>query len=284
MTQILRGAEVANAKKSVIIKRTEVLKAKGLCPALCIVMVGDKGDAQAYAKSASKTLAHCGIQCHIADFPGDIGTQGLIEEIKGINENPDYHGILIMRPLPETMQWGLIENIISPEKDVDCITMDNLSKVFKGDDSGFYPCTAQAVVEILDYYGIELKGKNVVVIGRSLVVGKPAAMLLLQRNATVTLCHSKTKNLNGITSKADIIVAAAGIPHLLGEESVRKESIVLDVGINLVKGKLVGDVDFDRVAPLVSMISPVPGGIGSVTTSVLMENVVIAAERLMDKA
>lgn len=280
MAFILKGGEVARSKKAELVKRVKALRDKDVHPALCIIMVGDREDSQAYAKSASKALADCGIKCKLADFPGDIKEQKLLEEIDAINGEPRFHGILIMRPIPGDAKWESIERIISPEKDVDCITMHNLAKVFMGDDSGFYPCTAQAVMEMLDFYDIEIEGKNVAVIGRSLVVGKPVAMLLLQKNATVTLCHSRTKNLDSVTSRADIIVAAAGSAHLLGTGSVRKESIVLDVGINVVDGKLTGDVDFDKVEPLVSMISPVPGGVGTVTTSVLMENIVTAAERL----
>ncbi|MDD2573623.1 MAG: tetrahydrofolate dehydrogenase/cyclohydrolase catalytic domain-containing protein [Bacillota bacterium] len=280
MATILKGGEVARAKKSGIMKRVDALKERGICPALCIVMVGDRKDSHAYVKGATKALTGCGIDCHLAHFPEGINQNQLLEEINAINKNPEYNGIIVMRPVPDTIRWGAIEEAISPEKDVDCITIKNLSKLFKGEGGGFYPCTAKAVVDTLDHYGIKVEGKKVVVVGRSLVVGKPAAMLLLQRNATVTICHSKTLDLGRITSEADIIVAAAGVPHLLGANSVNRESIVLDVGINVVDGKLTGDVDFDRVEPLVSMITPVPGGVGSVTTSVLMENIVTAAQRL----
>lgn len=184
-----------------------------------------------------------------------------------------------MRPVPSAIRWEAVEEAISPAKDVDCITAQNLAGVFKGDTDVFYPCTAKAVVDMLDHYEINAEGKKAVVIGRSLVVGKPLAMMLLQRNATVTICHSRTRDLAEISSQADILVAAAGTPGLVGPDFVNENSIVLDVGINMVDGKLKGDVDFERVAPLVSMISPVPGGVGSVTTSVLMENIVTAAEK-----
>ncbi len=280
MAFIMKGAKVARDKKAKLVKRVQTLKAGGINPTLCIVMVGDRKDADAYAKSASKALTGCGIDCRLTNLPGDIKEERLLHEIKTINEDPEFHGILIMRPLPDSIKWDSIEDAISPEKDVDCITTYNLAKVFKGDDSGFYPCTAQAVMDMLEYYDVELEGKNVAVVGRSLVVGKPVAMLLLKKNATVTLCHSRTRDLNGVTSAADIVVAATGVAHIIGKGSIKRNSIILDVGINVLDGKLVGDVAFDEVEPLVSMISPVPGGIGSVTTAVLMENVVTAAERL----
>ncbi|NLO25077.1 MAG: bifunctional 5,10-methylene-tetrahydrofolate dehydrogenase/5,10-methylene-tetrahydrofolate cyclohydrolase [Clostridiales bacterium] len=278
MALLLNGKEVARTKKDQIIKRVDALKARGISPALCIVMVGDRADSHAYVKGATKALSGCGIGCHLAHFPETVGEQQLLEEIKAINQNPEYHGIIVMRPVPAAIRWETIEEAISPAKDVDCVTVQNLAGVFKGDAGVFYPCTAKAVVDTLDHYGVEMQGKNVVVIGRSLVVGKPLAMLLIKKNATVTICHSKTLDLDRVTSRADIIVAAAGTPGLVGPASVNKDSIVVDVGINMVDGKLTGDVDFDRVEPLVSMITPVPGGIGSVTTSVLMENIVTAAE------
>jgi methylenetetrahydrofolate dehydrogenase (NADP+)/methenyltetrahydrofolate cyclohydrolase len=277
MAFVMKGTDVAQAKKQEIIKRVEALKERGVSPALCIIMVGDREDSHAYVKGATKAMAGCGIGCHLAHYPEDINQHRLIEEIGAINQNPECHGIIVMRPVPAAIRWEAVEGAISPAKDVDCITAQNLAGVFKGDTDVFYPCTAKAVVDMLDHYGVNVEGKKAVVIGRSLVVGKPLAMLLLQRNATVTLCHSRTRDLAQVSSQADILVAAAGTPGLVGPDFVDKKSIVVDVGINLVDGKLKGDVDFDSVSPLVSMITPVPGGVGSVTTSVLMENIVTAA-------
>ena len=279
MAFIMKGTDVAQAKKQGIIKRVEALKERGVSPALCIIMVGDREDSHAYVKGATKALAGCGIGCHLAHYPEDISQHRLLEEIEDVNQNPEYHGIIVMRPVPSAIRWEAVEETISPAKDVDCITAQNLAGVFKGDTDVFYPCTAKAVIDMLDHYGVNAEGKKAVVIGRSLVVGKPLAMMLLQRNATVTICHSRTRDLAEISSQADILVAAAGTPGLVGPDFVNENSIVLDVGINMVEGKLKGDVDFERVAPLVSMISPVPGGVGSVTTSVLMENIVTAAEK-----
>ncbi len=283
MAVILKGADVAQAKKPAIMARVDALKAMGICPALGIVMVGNRDDSQAYARGALKALSACGIDCNVANFPRDIKQQQLLEEIRAMNADIKVHGILVMRPIPPAIEWEVVENMVSPQKDVDCIASQNLSKVFKGERDGFNPCTAQAVMEVLEHYGISVAGKRAVVIGRSLVVGKPVAMMLLQRNATVTICHSKTSELARVTSRADIIVAAAGTAGLVKSEHVKKGSIVLDVGINVVDGKLTGDVDFKQVEPYVSMITPVPGGIGSVTTSVLMENILTAAERLAGK-
>ncbi|HZX46265.1 MAG TPA: tetrahydrofolate dehydrogenase/cyclohydrolase catalytic domain-containing protein [Clostridia bacterium] len=279
MAFIMKGTDVAQAKKQGIIKRVEALKERGVSPALCIIMVGDREDSHAYVKGATKALARCSIGCHLAHYPEDISRHRLLEEIEAINQNPEYHGIIVMRPVPSAIRWEAVEGTISPAKDVDCITAQNLAGVFKGDTDVFYPCTAKAVVDMLDHYRVSVEGKKAVVIGRSLVVGKPLAMMLLQRNATVTICHSRTRDLAKAASQADILVAAAGTPGLVGPDFVNKDSIVLDVGINMVDGKLKGDVDFERVAPLVSMISPVPGGVGAVTTSVLMENIVTAAEK-----
>jgi methylenetetrahydrofolate dehydrogenase (NADP+)/methenyltetrahydrofolate cyclohydrolase len=283
MAVILKGKEVAQAKKPGIMERVRTLKTMDICPALNIVMVGDREDAHAYTKGASKALSACGIGCHAANFPEDIKQDKLLKRISAMNNDPLVHGILVMRPIPRSIEWNAVERVISPDKDVDCITTHNLSRIFKGEQGGFNPCTAQAVIEVLAHYGVSVEGKKVAVIGRSLVVGKPVAMLLLQKNATVTICHSKTTRLDRITSAADIIVAAAGMPGLIGAEHVKKGSIVLDVGINMVGGKLVGDVDYDRAAQYAAMITPVPGGIGSVTTSVLMENILTAAERLAGK-
>ena len=283
MAVILKGKEVAQHKRSQIMARVGKLKAMNIYPALNIIMVGGREDAKAYARGASKALSECGISCHTVVFPEDINKERLIEEVSAMNNDPRVHGLLVMRPIPGEIGWDAVERNISPDKDVDCITMHNLSKVFKGKEGGFNPCTAQAVMEILNHYNIDVEGRKVGVVGRSMGVGKPAAMLLLKRNATVTVCHSKTKDLARETSAADVIVAAAGVPKMIGAGHVKKGSIVIDVGINMVSGRLVGDVDFDELEPLVSMITPVPGGVGSVTTTVLMENILTAAERLAGK-
>ena len=277
MAFIMKGTDVAQVKKQGIIKRVEALKERGVSPALCIIMVGAREDPRLRKRPQRPWRVRYWLSP--GALPEDISQHRLLEEIEAVNQKPEYHGIIVMRPVPSAIRWEAVEEAISPAKDVDCITAQNLAGVFKGDTDVFYPCTAKAVVDMLDHYEINAEGKKAVVIGRSLVVGKPLAMMLLQRNATVTICHSRTRDLAEISSQADILVAAAGTPGLVGPDFVNENSIVLDVGINMVDGKLKGDVDFERVAPLVSMISPVPGGVGSVTTSVLMENIVTAAEK-----
>lgn len=283
MAVVLKGKEVADVKKAGVKERVEVLKSKGVNPTLSIVMVGNREDSLAYAQGAKKALSSCGIGCRIDRFPESISQEEFIENIERINADNGVHGILIMRPLPNSIEWDQVQRAVMPEKDVDCITTYNLGRVFEGRKDVFYPCTARAVMDILDYYRVELQGKKAVVVGRSLVVGRPVAVMLLQKNATVTVCHSKTANLPEVTSRGDILVAAVGVPQMVKKEHVKQGAVVIDVGINVVGGKLVGDVDYYEVSQVAGMITPVPGGVGSVTTAVLMEHVVTAAEKLHKK-
>jgi len=232
MTVILDGEKIAKSKKVRIKQRVQQLKSKGINPTLSIVMVGDREDSVAYTRGASKALSSCGINCKIKDYPETISQEEFIENIGNINNSSDIHGILIMRPIPKHINWHLVENAVVPEKDVDCITPVNLAGVFQGKKDVFYPCTAKAVMNILEYYQIDIEGKKAVVIGRSLVVGKPVAMMLLDKNATVTICHSKTVNLLQQTSRSDILVAAVGVPGLVKREHVKEGGIVIDVGIS----------------------------------------------------
>ncbi len=280
MAEILDGRKVANFKKAAIVRDVERMKAEGINPRLEIMLAGKKEDAVAYVRSAEKALAGCGIECGVNSYPENISQQEFIESMNELNKAPRVHGILIMRPLPPHIDWKTVENSIAPEKDVDGISPENLAGVFQGRKDVFHPCTAQAVMDVLDYYQVVTGGRRAVVLGRSLVVGKPVSMMLLGENATVTICHSKTVDLPAETAQADILVAAAGIPRLVKQFHVKDGAVVVDVGINLVDGKLVGDVDFDSVAPKAGMITPVPGGVGTVTTTILMEHVVAAAKKL----
>jgi len=280
MAVILSGKEVAEQKKIDIRRRVQQLKSNGVQPTLDIAMVGDREDSLAYIKGAHKALDSCGIECRVSSYPETITIGHFIGEIQKKNNDDSVHGIIIMRPLPGSLDWKMVEETLSPAKDVDCITPSNLAGVFSGLRDVFYPCTAQAVIDILDYYHIDLKGKNVAVVGRSMVVGKPVSMMLLQRDATVTISHSKTADLEKVVSAADIVVAAAGKPGLVKDRHVKQGAVVIDVGINFVEGRLVGDVDFDSVEMKASMITPVPGGVGSVTTGVLMEHIAVAAENI----
>ena len=214
----------------------------------------------------------------------DITQEDYEKTLRSLNENKDVHGILCLRPLYNQLNEEAIKYVISPEKDVDCFSPINSAKIMEGDKSGFPPCTPTAVVEILKHYDVELNGANVAVLGRSMVVGKPASMLLLNENATVTICHSRTKNLEKVTSQADILVAAVGRAKMIKENSVKEGAVVIDVGINVDEnGNLCGDVDTASVQDKVSMITPVPAGVGSVTTSILAKHVVKACKNQNNK-
>jgi methylenetetrahydrofolate dehydrogenase (NADP+)/methenyltetrahydrofolate cyclohydrolase len=276
---IMKGLEVTKFMKEKMISEVEDLKSKGIIPGLGIVRIGSNPDDLSYERGAIKRCESIGIHCKVFEYPLEITQHQLIKEIKKINNNDIIHGILLFRPLPKHIDENSIKTIISPGKDIDCFNPINVVKVFEGDESGFAPCTPEAVIEIMDHYGIEISGKRVVVIGRSLVVGKPLSMLLLKRNATVTICHTRTRNLEETCRKAEILIAAAGKAKMVTKEFVSKGQIVIDVGINVDdSGKLCGDVDFDSVEPIVDHITPVPGGVGTVTTSVLAKHVIRAAK------
>ncbi|MGE5614520.1 MAG: bifunctional 5,10-methylenetetrahydrofolate dehydrogenase/5,10-methenyltetrahydrofolate cyclohydrolase, partial [Bacillota bacterium] len=218
------------------------------------------------------------IKCVINEYPEDIGQEDLVKEIQKINGDRSVHGILLFRPLPKHLDINVIKHVISPEKDIDCLNPVNVAKVFEGDETGFAPCTPAAVMEMLDYYKIDVSGRRVVVIGRSLVVGKPLSMLLLKKNATVTICHTKTRDIEKTCKSAEILIAAAGAARMVTAEHVYPGQVVVDVGINVDEnGNLCGDVDFDAVEKIVDFITPVPGGVGTVTSSILAKHVIKAA-------
>lgn len=278
--KLLTGREVAENICSQVKVRAEKLSEKGIVPTLGIVRIGENPDDVYYEKSAVKKMMSLGMGCETFSFPDDISEENFSCELEKINARNDIHGILLFCPLPKSFDDRKVKNIVSPEKDVDGMTLVNIARVFSGDNSGFAPCTAEAVVKLIKFYDIDLKGKNVVVVGRSLVVGKPLSMLLIKENATVTVCHTKTKDMQDITRKADVLVAAAGRLGLIDNTYVTKDSIVIDVGMNVdAEGHMCGDVLFAPVSHKVSALTPVPGGVGSVTTAVLAEHVVIAAEK-----
>jgi methylenetetrahydrofolate dehydrogenase (NADP+)/methenyltetrahydrofolate cyclohydrolase len=224
----------------------------------------------------------CGIAVKNHILPADATEEELLAVIEGINQDPSIHGVLLFRPLPKHINENRVCAALAPEKDMDGITDGSMAGIFSGSGTGYPPCTAQACIEILDHYGIEITGKKATVLGRSNVIGKPVAMLLLQRNATVTVCHTRTKDLPGTCAAADILIAAAGKAGVVSAQHVSEGQIVLDVGINVTEeGNLVGDVDFAAVEPVVSAITPVPAGVGSVTTAVLAKHVVTAAEKTL---
>ena len=274
----LKGAEVSAKIKEQVQGMLE--KLDGSIPTLAIVRVGERPDDLSYERGAMKKMAAFGLESRSWAFPEDIGNEEFLEEFRKINDDPEVTGILVLRPLPKQICEKDIENMISPDKDLDGICPVNIAKVFAGDVSGFAPCTAEAVVETLKANDIEIAGKRAVIVGRSMVVGKPLAMLLMKENATVTVCHTKTADLPGTCRGGEILVAAAGRAKMLNEDYIGPGAAVIDVGINVDEdGKLCGDVDFESIKDKAAMATPVPGGVGAVTTAVLAKHLVQAAVR-----
>lgn len=272
-----RGMPVVKAMAEKFKEQVAGLKEKGIIPKLAIVRVGEREDDIAYEKGALKRFAGVDALVEVIALPTTISQDEFDKVIIRLNEDKEIHGILVFRPLPKQLSDERLKELINPLKDVDGISMINSAKVFAGEKSGFAPCTAQAVVEILDFYGIELTGKRVVVVGRSLVVGRPLSMLLLKKNATVTICHTRTKDIAAECSRADILIACAGSARMIKKEYTNPGQTVIDVGINFVDGVMCGDVDYEAVAESVAAITPVPGGVGTVTTSVLLKHTIESA-------
>ena len=275
----LRGMPAAKAILADLQVRVDGLKEKGIEPKLTVVRVGAREDDLSYERGIYKRFDGVGAKVETIELPLDVTQEELERVILSLNEDVSVHGVLLFRPLPKTLDEVRIKSLLAEEKDVDCLTSANDAHLFAGDKKGYPPCTPQAVMEILEHYDIDLTGKKVTVVGRSMVVGKPVAMLLLAKNATVTICHTRTKNLQEECKKADIIVACAGVAKMITADFVREGQVVIDVGIHVVEDKLCGDVDYDTVAEVVDAITPVPGGVGSVTTTVLLKHVIMSAER-----
>ena len=291
MAKLLLGKEVTDALNEKLMERTAALKEQGIIPTLAIIRCGANPSDLSYEKGATKRAELVGVAVKKYELPEDVTKEALMATIDEINGDDSVHGVLMFRPLPKHLKADQDEicNRLDPKKDVDCMADLSNAGVFEGrKDLGYAPCTPEACMEILDYYGIDCKGKSAVVIGRSLVVGKPAAMMLMGKNATVTVCHTKTVNTAEVARSADILVSAAGVLGSLTKEYVRPGQVVIDVSINWDpnkvnskggKGAIAGDAVFEEVEPVVEAITPVPGGVGSVTTSVLMKHVVEAAEK-----
>ena len=276
--EILKGAAVTAAIKEQVQGMMEGLE--GQPPKLAIVRVGERPDDLSYERGAMKRMEAFGLRAQSYAFPEEINGEDFKEAFAAINRDPDVTGILLLKPLPPQIPEREIEAMIDPAKDLDGISPVNMAKVFAGEADGFAPCTAEAVVEVLKAYGIPISGKRAVIVGRSLVVGRPLAMLLLKENATVTVCHTRTKNLEEECRRAEILVAAAGQAKMLGASHVGEQAVVIDVGINVDEdGKLCGDVDFASIDGRAAMATPVPGGVGAVTTAVLAKHLAQAAKR-----
>lgn len=276
--ELLKGAPVSAAIREWAAE--EIKQLQGSVPKLAIIRVGEKPDDMSYERSAVKKMEAFGLRVQTFVFPKDISDEEFKEAFQKINKDPDVTGILLLRPLPGQIKEKEIEAMIDPKKDLDGISPVNIAKVFSGDPSGFAPCTAEAVIEILKANNISIEGKRAAVIGRSMVIGKPLSMLLLKENATVTICHTRTKELPEICRQAEILVAAAGKAGMVEESWVSDGAVVIDVGINVDEnGKLCGDVDQASMENRNLLLTPVPGGVGAVTTAVLAKHLVQAAGR-----
>ena len=281
MAKLLKGAPVAKTLSEQVKDRVSRLKAKGVKPTLAIVRVGEQSSDIAYERGVVKRCEKIGVAVKHFILPANFSQQKLLDVIHEINADADVHGCLLFRPLPGHMNEHEVCEALAPDKDIDCITSGSLSGVFTGNGKGFSPCTAQACLEILSYYGYDPKGKRVTVIGRSLVIGRPVSMMLLRSDATVTVCHTKTKDMSARCREAELLIVAAGKAGIVDETYVSPNQVVIDVGINTDEnGNLCGDVCFDKVEPIVGAITPVPGGVGTVTSMVLVKHVVEAAERI----
>ena len=283
MAEILKGAPVTAALNEKMTAEVAALKEQGVVPTLAILRVGERKDDLSYETGAMKRCAAVGVEVRNVVLPADVCQEDFDVALEQLNTDDSVHGILMFRPLPKQLDSERARQMLNPAKDVDGCTDGSLAGVFTNTKVGFAPCTAQAAIEILDYYGIDCTGKRAAVIGRSLVVERPVSMMLMHKNATVTTCHTKTVDMPTVTREADILIVCAGQMESIGAEYVREGQTVVDVGIgwNEEKGKLCGDVKFEEAEPVVGAITPVPGGVGTVTTSVLVSHVVEAAKRTL---
>ena len=285
MGEIIKGKPVGDALSETLKNECADLIKNGIEPKLAILRVGAKANDLSYEKGALKRCEIIGIKTEVTELPDETTQEEYIQVLEKLNKDTSVHGILAFRPLPKGIDENIVKNIIDPQKDVDCFSPINTAKLMEGDDDGFPPCTPTAVVEILKHYNVPLKGANIVVLGRSMVVGKPVSMLLLAEDATVTICHSKTKNLSQICANADVLVVGIGKARMVTSDYVKEGAVVIDVGINAKPegGGICGDVDIDDILQKVSMITPVPAGVGSITTSILAKHVIKACKQQNNK-
>lgn len=278
MATRIDGKAVAAKIRAQVAQDVEALKARGICPGMAVVLVGDDPASKIYVNNKKKACAETGIYSEEHLLPAETTQEELLALIEKLNADEKIHGILVQSPLPKHLDEKLVVEHIDPRKDVDAFHAYNVGKIMIGDFT-FLPCTPAGVIELIRSTGVPIEGENCVVVGRSNIVGKPMAMLLLHNNGTVTICHSRTKNLAEICRGADILVAAVGKPKFITADMVKPGAVVIDVGMDRDEnGKLCGDVDFDAVEPIASYITPVPGGVGPMTIAMLMKNAVRAAE------
>lgn len=280
MEKILKGKPVADAITEDIRNRSDILREKGKIPTLAIVRVGENPADMAYERGSMKRSEKAGVYVERILLPEDVNTEQLVATVEKLNEDDAIDGVLIFSPLPKHIDEDKVRNILAAEKDVDGIGDRAMAGVYSGQSIGYSPCTAQACIEILKHYNIPIKGKKATIIGRSLIIGKPVAMMLMKEHATITVCHTRTENIQKEAQAGDIVIAAAGRAKMIDQSYMTDKQVIIDVGINEDEdGNMCGDVDFDAAEKIVKGITPVPGGVGSVTTSILMKHVVEAAEK-----
>ena len=278
MGQLLDGKHLANIRANVLQKQVLNLKKAGIQPQFCVINIGNDPSSKIYLKTKKRRADQIGIKQKLFQLPSNVTQKNLLELIDRLNNEKDVNGIMIQLPVPKQIILNEALAAIDPDKDVDCLTPANVGRLWQGDHF-VEPATAHGILALLDYYHINLKGKNAVIIGRSSIVGKPLAALLLEKDATVSILHLKTKNLTEYTKKADILVSATGEHNLVTADMIKKNAVIIDVGISRFNGKIVGDVDFEHIAPIASFITPVPGGIGPLTVESLMEQVIQLTRR-----
>lgn len=282
MAELLKGGPASKALTARLQEEAAALKEKRVNPTLAIVRVGARDDDIAYENGAMKRCGKVGIAVRQVLLPEDVAEEELLAKIDELNRDDAVHGVLLFRPLPKHLNDQKIRNALLPSKDMDGITDGSMAAVYANTDGGYPPCTAAACIELLKHYQIELKGKRVVVIGRSLVIGKPVSMLLLKENATVTVCHSRTLDLPSVAREAEVLIVAVGKAQMVTRDYVRPGQVVVDVGIHVdEEGNMCGDTRFDEIEPIVAAVSPVPGGVGSVTTAILASHVIDAAKKTL---
>ena len=280
MAELLKGAPVARALALALREESDALRARGVTPCLATVRVGEKDADLAYERGIGKRCEQAGVAVQRIAFPADVPQETLLRELSALGTNPGVHGVLLLRPLAERFDDAAVCAAVPPDKDADGVTLTSMAAIYSGAHEGFAPCTAEACLALLEHYDVPIDGARALVIGRSFVIGKPVSMLLLRRNATVSIAHTHTKNLPALCREADILVVATGCAGLIGAEHVRAGQTVIDVGIHtLPDGSLTGDVRFNEVEPVVDYITPVPGGVGAVTTAILCRHTVEAAKR-----
>ena len=281
---ILDGKALSNKILDEISKEHDfMLKKNGRCAGLVVVIVGDDKASRVYVKNKRMTCEKVGFFTETIDFSSNISEEELLKEIERLSSDERFDGILVQLPLPKHIDELKVLNAINPDKDVDGFHFNNIGKMVVGDDTGFLSCTPYGIMQLFDEYNINVEGKDVVIIGRSNIVGKPMALLLIQKRATVQVCNTRTKDMREKLKNADIVISAAGVPNLIGKEDIKKGAVVIDVGINRVEGKICGDVNFEEVKDIASYITPVPGGVGPMTIASLMKNTLKSYRMRVDK-